>query len=82
MPSDLGKAPPKPRELQTLFILVLANPVLASAELQMGLLKGKRQRQSAERDDSSLLCNKELLSGRRDVLAGCSAALWNRLSSI
>lgn len=82
MLSDLGKAPPKPTELQTLFILVLANPVLASAELQMGLLKGKRQRQSAERDDSSLLCNKELLSGRRDVLAGCSAALRNCLSSI
>lgn len=42
MPSDLGKAPPKPRELQTLFMLALANPVLASAELQMGLLKGKK----------------------------------------
>lgn len=79
---DLGKAPPKPRKLQTLFILALANPVLASAELQMGLLKGKRQQQSAERDDSSLLCNKELLSGHQDALAGCSAALWNRLRSI
>lgn len=82
MPRDLGKAPPKPRELQTLFILALANPVLASAELQMGLLNRKRQQQSAERDDSSLLCNKELLSGCRDVLDGCSAALRNRLRSI
>lgn len=42
MSRDLGKAPPKPRELQTLFILALTNPVLASAELQMGLLKGKK----------------------------------------
>lgn len=39
-----GKMLPKPSELQTLFIQAPAKLTLASAELKLRLLKGKRQR--------------------------------------
>lgn len=57
MPSS-GKTLPKSSELQNLFIEAPANLTLASAELKLRLLKGKRQRQPAVRDDSSLVRNK------------------------
>lgn len=53
-----GKTPPKPSELQTLFTEAPANLILASTELKLRLLKGKRQWRSAVRDDSSSVCNK------------------------
>lgn len=82
MPSNLGKAPPKPESYKPSSYWHWQTLSWLLQSYKWDSYREKRQQQSAERDDSSLLCNKELLSGRLDVLAGCSAALWNRLRSI